>query len=134
MSIYLSIYLFILNNHIHHPSFQHNHLDKFLIAHILYHILQNTPHHITIQNLKAHNNIIENDEANKVAKGGSTWDPTPLSKTPSTSYDIEIPCWHAWKPTSTQHDGSICNIQRNTKQVNESYIVFNTSFHMRRNG
>ena len=38
-------------------------LDKLLI-----HTINNSPHNITIHEVKAHTNILGNDEANKLAK------------------------------------------------------------------
>ena len=96
---------YLLHNHIHHHSSQHNYLYKLLIATILFHV-QHTKRKVTIQIVKAMLAwSMGKNEANKLVKQGSIRDPIPLNLTP----------FHLighWIPTSTQHNGSICNIKR----------------------
>lgn len=65
--------IYLLQIHIQHPSSQNNHLDKPLIAHIIY-AIKNSTHNISITKVRAHTNIILNDEAdeaNNLAKLGA---------------------------------------------------------------
>lgn len=82
----------LLTNHRCHTPSQHNHLDKLLIAKILFHI-QNSPHNVTICKIKSHNNIKGYDEANKLAIQG------PL-QIPSHSHN-----YHSISSKTTSHIG-----------------------------
>ena len=55
--------MYLIHNHIRHPSSQHSHPDKLLIAVIVDHITWST-HKITIQKVRTHTCIIGNQLAN----------------------------------------------------------------------
>jgi hypothetical protein len=93
--------LHFLANCLCQPSSQHNHIDKLLIAKINFHI-QHTPHQVSIQKERAHNQIIGNEEADKLAKHGSSDIPIPLSLSPYHLIRHHTLCWPPIIPTSTQ--------------------------------
>ena len=57
--------IYLIHNHIRHPSSQHNHPDKLLISAIVNHITWST-HKITIHKVRAHTCIIGNDTADQL--------------------------------------------------------------------
>ena len=70
----------LLHDDINHPSSQHNHLYKLLIATIIYN-MQHSTHKDMFQKVWAHNNIFGNDEVGKLAKQGTNHDPIPMDLT-----------------------------------------------------
>lgn len=78
--------IYLLNNHIHNPSSQHNHPNKLLIASTVFHIQQSL-HQTTTQHVIALTNILGYDEAYKLAK---IVPKSPLSNT-SRSTSLVIP-------------------------------------------
>ena len=57
---------------------------------------------IIIQKVWAHNIVLNNDEADKLAKQKANWNSMPLDLTP----------FRLIGPTSTQHNGCILNIKQ----------------------
>jgi len=107
--------IYLIHNHIWHPSSQHNDPYKLLIATIVNHITWTT-HKITIQKVRAHTGITCNDIANQLANSGALLnkpDNTPMIHTTHTT-----PYWLNGVPTCS-HTGAIRNLQnislRNTQ-------------------
>ena len=99
--------IYLIHNYIRHPSSQHNHLDKYLIAAIVNHITWSA-HKITIQKVKAHTCIISNEIADQLANMGALLDkPTNI---PRIHTAHTTPYWLNGIPTST-HTGAIRNLQ-----------------------
>ena len=98
--------IFLINNHIQHPTSQHHHLDKLLIAAIIHQIYW-TPHKVHIHKVRAHSGIIENEIADTLANEGT------LKEKPTNTPHIHIahptPYWLANYPTTT-HDHAIYNL------------------------
>jgi hypothetical protein len=67
--------IYLIHNHMRHPSSQHNHPDKLLIAAIVNHITWST-HKITIQKVRAHTSIIGNEIVEQLANIGALRDKT----------------------------------------------------------
>ena len=65
--------IYLIHNHIRHPSSQHNHPNKLCIAAIVNHITWST-HKITIQKVKAHTCITCNEMADQLANSGALLD------------------------------------------------------------
>jgi ribonuclease HI len=65
--------LFLIKTQIKHPTQQNNHLDKTILASIVS-MLKNRTTTTTINKVRAHTNIIGNEEADKLAKEGSKID------------------------------------------------------------
>ena len=65
--------IYLVHNHIQHPSSQHKHPDKLLIAAIVNHITCTT-HKITIQKVRAHTGITCNDIAYQLANSEALLD------------------------------------------------------------
>lgn len=61
--------IYLLHNHIHHPTSQHHHPDKLLIADIIRQIYR-TPHTIHIHKVRAHSSISGNEIADILAHEG----------------------------------------------------------------
>ena len=76
---------------------------------MVFHI-QHSPHYITTPKARSHNNIIENDEVDKLAKQGSLVDPIP-------SHWLLHPLLAASVPTSMQHDGSFRNLKHLYRKI-----------------
>lgn len=71
--------IFLINNHIHQPLSQHNHLDKLLILAIAHQILW-TKYNITIQNIKVHIGMKSNEIVDQLTNKRTTRNkllPTP---------------------------------------------------------
>jgi hypothetical protein len=62
--------IYLLLNHINHPSSQNNHLNKLLNAHII-NAIKYSSYNITIKKIRAYINIIGNDKANKLVMKGA---------------------------------------------------------------
>jgi ribonuclease HI len=62
--------LYLIKTQIKHPTQQNNHPDKTILASIV-NMLKNRTATTTINKVRAHTNIIGNEEANKLAKEGS---------------------------------------------------------------
>ena len=98
--------IFLINNHIRHPTSQHHHPDKLLIAAIVRQIYW-TPHIIHIHKVRAHTCIIGNEIADTLAnKGTHKEKPSP---TPQIRIAHPTPYWLVSCPTTT-HNGAIRNL------------------------
>jgi ribonuclease HI len=62
--------LYLINTQIKHPTQQNNHLDKTMLASIV-NMLKNRTAITHLHKVRAHTNIIRNEEADKLAKEGS---------------------------------------------------------------
>jgi ribonuclease HI len=62
--------LYLINTQIKHPTQQNNHLDKTILASIV-NMLKNRTANTHLYKVRAHTNIIRNEEADKLAKEGS---------------------------------------------------------------
>ena len=100
--------IYLINNHIQHPTSQHHHPDKLVIAAIIHQIYW-TPHLIHIHKVRAHTCITGNEKANTLANEGT------LKEIPSATPHMHLahatPYWLANCPTAT-HDGAIRNIHK----------------------
>ena len=96
----------IVNNHIRHPTSQHHHPDKLLIAVIVQHIYW-TPYTIHLHKVRAHSGIIGNEIDDTLANKGTLKDKP--NKTPHIHTTHPTPYWQASCPTAT-HDGAIRNL------------------------
>jgi hypothetical protein len=67
-------------------------------------LIQNMNEKIVIQQVWAHDNVLNNDEADKLAKQKANWNSMPLDLTPFHLIGPPI------GPTSTQHNAYILNI------------------------
>ena len=98
--------IYLINNHIQHPTSQHHHPDKLLIAANVRQIYW-TPHTIHIHKVRAHSCITGNEIADTLANEGT------LMEKPTNTPHIHIahttPYWLASCPTTT-HDGAIRNL------------------------
>lgn len=112
--------IYLLRNHIKSPSFQSNHHDKLLIAYII-NTIKNSHHRFTIQKVHAHTNITGNEEVHNFAKQGV--DTPHIISTPFHLFGHQTPYWPSIPPTSTQQDGSICNLKRYIEKEHVSAIV-----------
>ena len=96
---------YLINNHIQHPTSQHHHPNKFLIAAIIHQIYW-TPHLIHIHRVWAHTCIMGNEIADTLANEGT------LKKKPSATPHINLahamPYWLASSPTATHARGGQC--------------------------
>jgi ribonuclease HI len=63
--------IYLINNHIHHPTSQHHHPDKLLIATIVRQIYW-TPHKVHIHKVRAHTGITGNELVDELANEGTT--------------------------------------------------------------
>ena len=100
--------IYLLHNHLHHPSSQHNHLDKISLQ----------PSYSTS------NTSITKSSSKKIEPIPTiftqmleplNYDPISLSLTSFHLIGHRIPCSHASVPTSTQHDKPIHNKHPTTK-------------------
>lgn len=96
--------IYLLLNHIRHPSSQHNHLDELLIIHIR-HAIKILTHKITIMTVCAHTYIKGNNKADKLAKQGALQ--PHIAVIPFHHIGHTTPFRPAIPPTSTQHDDSV---------------------------
>jgi hypothetical protein len=99
--------IYLINNHIQHPTSQHHHPDKLLIAAIVRKLYW-TPHKIHIQKVKAHSCITGNELADELANEGTTKEKPEI--TPHIHIARPTPYWLASCPTTT-HDGAIRNLR-----------------------
>ena len=116
--------IYVLRNPIKSPSFQSNHHDKLLIAYII-NTIKNSHHRFTIQKVHAHTNITGNEEVHNFAKQGV--DTPHIISTPFHLFGHQTPYWPSIPPTSTQQDGSICNLKRYIEKEHVSAIVSQTT-------
>ena len=99
--------IYLINNHIRHPSSQYNHPDKLLIVAIVNHITWSM-HKITIQKIRAHIGIISNEIVDQLANDGALLN-KPMN-TPMIHMAHITPYWLNGVPTGT-HTGAIRNLQ-----------------------
>ena len=64
-------YLYVINTHIKHPTHHNNHGDKTILIYMVEKLKSHTQP-ITIYKVKAHTNMDGNEQANILAKNGST--------------------------------------------------------------
>jgi hypothetical protein len=65
--------LYLINTQIKHPTKQNNHLDKTILA-LIVKMLKNRATPTTLHKVRAHTNVISNEEADKLAKEDSKID------------------------------------------------------------
>jgi ribonuclease HI len=65
--------LYLINTQIKHPTQQNNHPNKTILA-LIVNLLKNRTAPTTLNKVRAHTNIIGNEEADKLAKEGSKID------------------------------------------------------------
>jgi len=102
----------LLLNHIRNPSPRYTDLDKLLITYIVHPILKLkklSPHNITFQKVRAHTNILGNDEDDKLAKKGG--EELHIMCTSYHHIGHPTPCGPSIPPTSTRHDGLVRNLK-----------------------
>ena len=99
--------IYLINNHIHHPTSQLYHPDKLLIAAIVRQIYW-TPHKIHIHKVRARTGITGNVIADDLANEGTTKEKPEA--TPHIHIGHSTPYWLASCPTTT-HDGAIRNLR-----------------------
>jgi hypothetical protein len=98
--------IYLISNHIQHPTSQQHHLDKILITAIIHQIYL-TLHLIHIHKVRAHTGIKGNEIADTLANEGTNKEkPTP---TPHIHIAQATPYWLASCPTATR-DGAIRNL------------------------
>ena len=107
--------MFLIHNHIRHPSSYHNHPNKLLLSTIVHQILW-TKHNITILKVKAHIKILDNEIADQLANKGST------TTNPHTHIVHTILYWLNGIPTSKHHE-EICNLQTHTNKYHREQEV-----------
>ena len=98
--------IYLINNHIQHPTSQHHHPDKLLIAALINQIYW-TPHMVHIHKVRAHTGISGNEMADTLANMGTLQDKPDI--TPRIHIARTTPYWLASCPTGT-HDGAIRNL------------------------
>ena len=98
--------IYLLSNHIQHPTSQHHHPDKILIAAIIH---QNylTPHFVHIHKVRAHTGIKGNEIAYTLANERTNKE--KLTPTPHIHIAHTTPYWLTSCPTATR-DGAIRNL------------------------
>ena len=118
--------IYLIHNHIRHPSSQHNHLDKLLMAAIVNHITWST-HKITIQKIRAHTGIVGNEFADELTNNGALLDKT--TNTPRIHTAHTTPYWLNRVPSGT-HRGAICNSQTytNKEHMNQELRLAQSKF------
>lgn len=99
--------VYLIHNHIRHPSSQHNHPDKLLIAAIVNHITWST-HKIAIQKVRARICTIGNEIVDQLANNGALLDKP--ANIPKIHTAHTTPYWLNGVPTCT-HTGAKCNLQ-----------------------
>jgi hypothetical protein len=98
--------IYLLINHIQHPTSQHHHPDKILIVAIILQIYS-TPHLVHIHKVHAHTGIKGNEIVDTLANEGANKEkPTP---TPHIHIAHATPYWLTSCPTATG-DGAIRNL------------------------
>ena len=113
--------IYLINNHVQHPTSQHHHPDKLLIAAIIHPILW-TPHLIHIHKVRAHTGIVGNEKADTLANEG-TLKEKPIA-TPHVHLAHASPYWLASYPIAT-HDGAIRNIHKFIIKAHDNHKVVN---------
>ena len=98
--------IYLINNHLQHPTSQHHHPDKLLISAIV-HQMYWTPHMIHIHKVRAHTCISGNEIADTLANKGTLKEKPDM--TPHIHIAHTVPYWLASWPTTT-HDGAIRNL------------------------
>ena len=98
--------IYLISNHIQHPTSQHHHPDKLLIAAIIHQIYW-TPHLIHIHKVRAHTGITGNEIADTLANEGALKE--KHADTPHIHIAHATPYWLASCPTATR-DGAIRNL------------------------
>ena len=98
--------IFSINNYIRHPTSQHHHPCKLIIAIIVHHIYWTLSIHI--HKVRAHSSIIGNEIANTLANEGTLKDKP--HNTPHIHIAHRTPYWLANCPTVTD-DGALCNLR-----------------------
>lgn len=83
-------------------------LDKLLITHTIA-AIKASQHNIAIHKVRAHTNILGNDEANKLAKQGAQ--KPRILETPFHLIGHQTPNWPSIPPTLIHHDSSIRNLK-----------------------
>jgi ribonuclease HI len=99
--------IYLINNHIHHPTSQHHHPNKLLIATTVRQIYW-TPHKVHIHKVRAHTGIAGNELADELANEGTTKEKPEA--TPRIHIAHSTPYWLASFPTTTQ-DRAIRNLR-----------------------
>ena len=111
--------IYLINNHIQHPTSQQHHPNKLLIAAIIHQIYW-TPHLIHIHKVWAHTGNMGNEIADTLANEGT------LKEKPSTTPHIHLahatPYWLASCPTAT-HDGAIRNLHTFVTKAHDNHKV-----------
>ena len=111
--------IYLINNHIQHPTSQHHHPNKLLIAAIIHQIYW-TPHLIYIHNVRAHTGITKNEIADTLANEGT------LKEKPTATPHIHLahatPYWLASCTTAT-NDGAIKNLHTFVTKVHDNRKV-----------
>ena len=99
--------IYLISNHIQHPTSQHHHPDKLLIAAII-HQINWTPHLIQIHKVWAHTCIIGNNTVDTLANEGALKEKP--NATPHKHIAHATPYWSASCPIATRDD-AIRNMQ-----------------------
>ena len=94
--------IYLINNHIQHPTSQHHHPNKLLIAAIVRQIYR-SPHMIHILKVRTHIGISGNKIADTLANKGTLKE--KLDMTPHIHIAHTTPYWLASCPTAT-YDGA----------------------------
>jgi ribonuclease HI len=84
--------LYLINTQIKHPTQQNNHPDKTIPA-LIVKLLKDRAAHTTLYKVRAHTNIIGNEEADKLAKEGSKIDPENDMLTQVHKHAHSTPYW-----------------------------------------
>jgi hypothetical protein len=98
--------IYLLMNHIQHPTSQHHHPDKILIAAIIHQIYL-TPHFVHIHKVRAHTGIKGNEIADTLANERTNKE--NFTPTPHIHIAHATPYWLTSCPTATG-DGAIRNL------------------------
>jgi hypothetical protein len=84
--------LYLINTQIKHPTQQSNHPDKSILA-LIVKLLKDRVATTTLHKVRAHTNIIGNEEADKLAKEGSKIDPENDMPTQAHENAHSTPYW-----------------------------------------
>jgi hypothetical protein len=82
----------LINTQIKHPTQQNNHPDKTILA-LIVKLLKNCVTPTTLYKVRAHTNIIGNEEVDKLAKEGSKTDPEDDMPTQAHENAHSTPYW-----------------------------------------
>ena len=111
--------IFLINNHIQHPTSQHHHPNKLLTTTIIHQIYW-TPHTIHRHKVRAHSSIIGNKIVDTLANEGT------LKEKPTTTPHKHIahpsPYQLASCPTAT-HEGAIRNLHTTITKDHEIHEI-----------